>query len=848
VTGVNSGVFKNGCLYEFESSDIVSSLIDNRSTTVGPNKEKSIRRDTTFGRVFEESISHLSPCGVRIVGNGTRMDVHLPKDHQIIRENNKSDLDCLEGGKIQYLTEFDPLLEEMKQQRSVHVSKGFVVVPSDYWCLEDAVNAARQSHGQITQIILSKGIFQVYGLYYTNKKEDVVEIHNDQYDKQDVVQKMSSFLRHMVNGHMIDVDFSLTITGKGKGQTCIQGGIHFHGTTKNDIITCVVKSVSICNPNCLLKEKDVPTGWKKKPEDPYSSESNWSCPVCRETFSGDRDYLMIHCRKEHPGHVLSKPEGTRNRVANAWIGILRSCDRETTTRRSRLNADISGCCVNVSQCTSITMQQCEISDSQNGFLCGQDLRAYVDEFRWRPTRDNSLPKPSFIRAALENCHFHDIGDILENICEFRQRFYKPADPPNDPGAAITVNAGTIQIKQCSIKKNNGNGIHIGGLCTRAILTNVVIQHNKSAGLNVYNGGIVKIYGSRTDISANRIGVNASFDYSKGSYSNQYDEKKSYVRPKYPSTVLLFLPPSKMVVHDNRLRRQDLKKSRTSWGRSVTEGNYLYTNVDKKCSPNRQCNIFNVGPEAEAEYQRIHAKIQASKDRLRTESCVDPIVCWLAPNKNNTVCPIHGKSLCKEKDIDGYYGGGSVFDAMSFAIQESDVKQLYEERIPKLSCFLRKKFPPPPPPPAPPAPLNIFDSSQSLASLCDIVSDYAEHWPPRLYLRTRSTIFEVFATPDEIDALQREYPKGFASDTTEKTTVMVDGVLRTIKSKKKDDFQCFYCQRNVRQGGYSRTQWLRRNRNPPKCLECLEPCNLIRYLNPWDGPWYSEDEDVGEEDA
>ena len=84
VTGINSEIFKNGCLYEFESSDIVSSLIDNRSTTVGPNKEKSIRRDTTFGRVFEESISHLSPCGVRIVGNGTRVNVHLPKDHQII--------------------------------------------------------------------------------------------------------------------------------------------------------------------------------------------------------------------------------------------------------------------------------------------------------------------------------------------------------------------------------------------------------------------------------------------------------------------------------------------------------------------------------------------------------------------------------------------------------------------------------------------------------------------------------------------------------------------------------------------------------------------------------------------
>ena len=33
---------------------------------------------------------------------------------------------------------------------------------------------------------------------------------------------------------------------------------------------------------------------------------------------------MIHCRKEHPGHVLRKPEGTRNRVANAWIGILLS--------------------------------------------------------------------------------------------------------------------------------------------------------------------------------------------------------------------------------------------------------------------------------------------------------------------------------------------------------------------------------------------------------------------------------------------------------------------------------------------------------------------------------------------
>jgi hypothetical protein len=351
----------------------------------------------------------------------------------------------------------------------------------------------------------------------------------------------------------------------------------------------------------VLDRNDLPIGWTEEDDVDVQyayKEKRKICPVCCHPFYNEC-MMKRHCHNRHPEHVLvlDKPEGTRNRIPNAWIGILTSRSNEFCLTVSSYN---NGCCVNVSDFTSITLQRCEILNSQYGFVCGQLLDAYVNEFSFDRIRENPLPKQKYICALLEECHFHDIL-----VCKNRnERFYKSEDPPNDPGAAITVNAGTIQINQCSIKKNGGNGIHVGGLCTKAILTNVVVQQNKSAGLNVYNGGIAEIYGSRTDISGNLIGVYASFDYSKGTSRNKFlppslrfmEEGKSFERPKYPSTVLMFLPPSLNVIHDNRLRHQFLIERPGPFSRSVTKGNYVYTNVGnhkngKKCFPSRQCNIL-----------------------------------------------------------------------------------------------------------------------------------------------------------------------------------------------------------------------------------------------------------------
>ena len=99
-----------------------------------------------------------------------------------------------------------------------------------------------------------------------------------------------------------------------------------------------------------------------------------------------------------------------------------------------------------------------------------------------------------------------------------------------------------------------------------------------------------------------------------------------------------------------------------------------------------------------------------------------------------MCPIHGKSfICPE----GTLHIRDVFNAMSFEIQESDVKPLYEKRIADLDCLLRKKFPSPPLPNID----SVFNGKRYLATPYQV-----QHWPPILYLRsdTRSKIFEVFA--------------------------------------------------------------------------------------------------------
>ena len=208
-------------------------------------------------------------------------------------------------------------------------------------------------------------------------------------------------------------------------------------------------------------------------------------------------------------------------------------------------------------------------------------------------------------------------------------------------------------------------------------------------------------------------------------------------------------------------------------------------------------------------------------------------------------------------------GSYCFDAMEFDVQKSHVNQakfFYRERIPQLDNFLHEKFPPPPPTETKISKEDMMGDAAAYSSsdsssdedFCPTLWSYtkgrpdANKWPKEICLssKTMDNIFDVFATPDEIDALQREPPKEFLSETTEKTTKLVGGVLRTIKSIEQEHVQCFYCQRKVRKGGYSRTQWVRRKTKPPKCIECLEPCTLVRYLNPW---VYSEGGDAGEEE-
>ena len=127
--------------------------------------------------------------------------------------------------------------------RVEHEAAGFVTcggTDGDCWCLEEAVDAARQSGGRIKQIRLEKGVFPVWGYLYTNPSDGTKSASIDRAILT-AGDQMVEYLKQMRNGCSLNIDFTpLSIQGQGMGRTVIQGGLTvISGTTVFKDLTLV---------------------------------------------------------------------------------------------------------------------------------------------------------------------------------------------------------------------------------------------------------------------------------------------------------------------------------------------------------------------------------------------------------------------------------------------------------------------------------------------------------------------------------------------------------------------------------------------------------------------------------
>ena len=117
-------------------------------------------------------------------------------------------------------------------------------------------------------------------------------------------------------------------------------------------------------------------------------------------------------------------------------------------------------------------------------------------------------------------------------------------------------------------------------------------------------------------------------------------------------------------------------------------------------------IVNVGLEAEAEFKAIQNKLKEGYRKFRNDTCDDPILCWIAPNRKNKVCPVHGKSIAPfdastrsalikaEFFSDEHLAQEFLFAKLMPRIKEGDLKPWHLKRLqglkPALDTYLEPK--------------------------------------------------------------------------------------------------------------------------------------------------------------
>jgi hypothetical protein len=86
------------------------------------------------------------------------------------------------------------------------------------------------------------------------------------------------------------------------------------------------------------------------------------------------------------------------------------------------------------------------------------------------------------------------------------------------GFGMFVGGGaTVTATQCEFMENGGNGVscgydyYCGDANTKARLNNCQMHHNGMDGVNAYNGAVVDLHGTTTDIHSNkRDGISAAY--------------------------------------------------------------------------------------------------------------------------------------------------------------------------------------------------------------------------------------------------------------------------------------------------------------------------------------------------
>ena len=71
---------------------------------------------------------------------------------------------------------------------------------------------------------------------------------------------------------------------------------------------------------------------------------------------------------------------------------------------------------------------------------------------------------------------------------------------------MTVGHGaTVTATQCEFMENGGDGVDCRDANTKARLNDCTMHHNGGSGLNAFNGAVVDLHGTKTDIHSNEGG-------------------------------------------------------------------------------------------------------------------------------------------------------------------------------------------------------------------------------------------------------------------------------------------------------------------------------------------------------